>query len=51
VIVKIYDKTNIQTALSVLPLILAIGSLLFYLGSRYYAKDMDKVAKIQLEAA
>jgi MFS family permease len=51
VIGKIYDKTNIQTALSVLPLILAIGSLLFYLGSRYYAKDMDKVAKIQLEAA
>ncbi len=51
VIGKIYDKTNIQTALSVLPLVLVIGALLFYLGSRYYAKDMDKVAKINLEAA
>jgi MFS family permease len=51
VIGKIYDKTNIQTALSILPFILLVGSLLFYLGSRYYAKDMEKVAKIQLEAA
>lgn len=51
VIGKIYDKTNIQTALSILPLVLLVGCLLFYLGSRYYAKDMDKVAKIQLEAA
>ncbi len=51
VIGKIYDNTNIQTALSILPLILLLGSLLFYLGSRYYAKDMEKVAKINLEAA
>jgi MFS family permease len=51
VIGKLYDKTNIQTALSILPAVLLIGALLFYLGSRYYAKDMDKVAKIQLEAA
>jgi MFS family permease len=51
VIGKIYDKTDIQTALSVLPLVLLAGSLLFYLGSRYYAKDMEKVAKINLEAA
>jgi MFS family permease len=50
VIGKIYDKTNIQTALSVLPVVLLVGSLLFYLGSRYYAKDIEKVAKIQLEA-
>ena len=51
VIGKIYDKTNIQTAISILPLVLLVGSLLFYLGSRYYAKDMEKVAKINLEAA
>jgi len=25
--------------------------LLFYLGSRYYVKDMEKVTKIKLEAA
>jgi len=47
---KIYDLTNIQTALSVLPFVLLIGSLLFYLGSRHYESDMDKVAKIKLEA-
>jgi fucose permease len=51
VIGKIYDKTNIQTALAILPLVLLVGSLLFYLGSRYYAKDMEKVAKINLETA
>jgi MFS family permease len=48
---KIYDHSNIQTALSILPAVLLVGSLLFYLGSRYYAKDMEKVAKINLEAA
>jgi MFS family permease len=51
IIGKIYDRTNIQTALSILPFVLLVGSLLFYLGSRYYAKDMEKVAKIKLEAA
>jgi MFS family permease len=47
---KIYDLTNIQTALSILPLILLIGAVLFWLGSRYYVKDLGKVAKIKLEA-
>jgi len=47
----IYDKTNIETALSILPLMLVIGAVLFYFGSRYYQKDMEKVAKIELEAA
>jgi MFS family permease len=51
VVGKIYDKSTIQNALSVLPFVLVIGSILFYLGSRYYEKDMGKVAKIQLEAA
>ncbi len=48
---KIYDKSSIQNALSILPFVLVIGSILFYLGSRYYEKDMGKVTKIQLEAA
>jgi MFS family permease len=48
---KIYDLSNIQTALSILPFVLLIGSLLFYLGSRHYNQDMDKVAKIKLEVA
>jgi MFS family permease len=47
---KIYDLTNIQTALSILPFILCVGALLFWLGSRHYAEDMGKVAKIALQA-
>jgi predicted MFS family arabinose efflux permease len=48
---RIYDKSNIETALSILPFVLVVGAILFYIGSRYYDKDMEKVAKIQLEAA
>jgi len=48
---KIYDLTNIQTALSILPFILLIGALLFWIGSKHYVKDLGKVAKIELEAA
>ncbi|MCU0409142.1 MAG: MFS transporter [Bacteroidales bacterium] len=48
---KIYDLANIQTALEILPFVLLIGSLLFWLGSKHYVSDMDKVAKIKLEAA
>jgi MFS family permease len=51
VIGKIYDLSNIKTALAILPFVLVIGSFLFYLGSRYYEKDMDKVTKIKLEVA
>jgi disulfide bond formation protein DsbB len=47
---KIYDLSNIQTALSILPFVLLIGSTLFFFGSRYYVKDIEKVAKIKLEA-
>jgi fucose permease len=47
---KIYDLANIQTALSVLPFVLLIGAVLFWLGSRYYVRDLGKVAKITLEA-
>jgi len=47
---KISDLSNIKTAMSILPFALVLGSLLFYLGSRYYMKDMNKVAHIPLEA-
>ena len=51
VVGRIYDNTNIKTALAVLPFVLVIGAVLFYLGSRHYDKDMEKVAKINLEVA
>jgi MFS family permease len=51
VVGQIYDKTNIKTALAVLPFILVVGAILFYLGSRHYEKDMAKVTKVNLEVA
>ncbi len=51
VVGQIYDRSNIKTALSILPFMLVIGAVLFYLGSRYYEKDIEKVTKINLEAA
>ncbi len=48
---KIYDLTNIQTALAVLPFVLLVGTILFWLGSRYYVRDLGNVARIDLEAA
>ena len=51
IIGRIYDKSNIETALSILPFILVIGSLLFFAGSAFYNKDLEKVTKIELEAA
>jgi MFS family permease len=48
---KIYDLSNIRTAMSILPFMLIVGAVLFYLGSRYYEKDMAKVTKINLEVA
>jgi MFS family permease len=48
---KISDLSNIKTALSILPFALLIGTVLFYLGSRYYNSDMEKVTKIRLEVA
>jgi MFS family permease len=48
---KIYDLTNIQTALSSLPFVLLIGALFFWIGSKYYLKDLEKVTKISLEVA
>jgi predicted MFS family arabinose efflux permease len=48
---RIYDLSNIQTAFAVLPFVLVVGSILFYLGSRHYIEDLGKVPKITLEAA
>ena len=45
VVGKIYDLTNIKTALSFLPLVLLVGALLFYMGSRYYDKDHGQSSK------
>ncbi|NLA49348.1 MAG: MFS transporter, partial [Bacteroidales bacterium] len=51
VIGRLYDLYNIKTALLMLPFMLLLGSLLFYLGSKHYEKDMQKVTKVKLEAA
>jgi len=48
---KISDLTDIQTAFNLLPLALLIAVVLFFLGSFYYEKDLNKVEKINLEAA
>lgn len=48
VVGKIYDISDIKTAFQFLPLVLLLGALLFYLGSRKYDSDMDKVQKVIL---
>ncbi len=50
VIGKIYDLTNIKTALESLPFVLLIGSFLFWMGSRKYISDLNKVTKVNLVA-
>jgi MFS family permease len=45
---KIYDLTSIKTAFTVLPFILLLAAGLFYMGSGFYTKDLEKVAKINL---
>lgn len=49
VIGKIYDRYDISTAFSILPVILVFASLLFYTGSRHYESDLKKVPEIHLE--
>lgn len=46
---KLYDLTNIQTAMSVLPFVLLIGTFLFWRGSRHYTRDFERTAKVELE--
>ena len=45
----ISDAYGIKTALSVLPLFLVFSAVLFFAGSFFYKKDLDKVEKITLE--
>ncbi len=42
-------RIGIEKALLTLPFVLLVGAFLFYLGSRHYEADFNKVAKIQLE--
>ncbi len=49
VIGLISDKTDISTALSILPIFLVISALLFFLGSFFYKKDLEKVVDVPLE--
>lgn len=49
VIGMISDRTDIQTAMLVLPIPLILATILFYLASRFYLKDLAKVPKIELE--
>jgi MFS family permease len=46
----ISDATNIETALSILPIALLLASALFFTGSFFYEKDLRKVEKITIEA-
>jgi uncharacterized membrane protein YqgA involved in biofilm formation len=49
VIGKLSDIYGIQVAMSILPVFLVASSLLFFAGSFYFKKDLNKVAKITLE--
>lgn len=44
------DATNIQTALSVLPLALLLAAVMFFTGSFYYERDLSRVPKVRLES-
>jgi len=46
---KISDLTTLQQAMDILPFVLCIGSLLFFIGSKHLVDDMSKVAEIKLE--
>ena len=49
VIGKISDLHGIKAAMSIIPIFLVISALLFFTGSFFYKKDLDKVEKITLE--
>jgi MFS family permease len=51
VIGRLYDLYDIKTALALLPFMLLLGAILFYIGSRFYVKDIEKTEKIRLEPA
>jgi MFS family permease len=45
----ISDATNIQTAFTFLPIALVVAAAMFFAGSFYYEKDLQKVEKVTLE--
>lgn len=45
----ISDASDIQTAFTFLPIALVLASVLFFIGSLYYEKDLKKVEKVVLE--
>ncbi len=49
VIGSISDSTDIQTALLVLPAFLVAASILFFCGSFFYERDLNKTEKVNLE--
>lgn len=49
VIGMISDRTDIGTALSILPVFLVISAAFFLIGSFYYKKDIEKVVEVPLE--
>ena len=51
VIGRLYDLYDIKTAMALLPFMLILGAILFYTGSRFYVRDLEKTEKINLEAA
>jgi len=51
VIGAIWDRSDIETAMSILPAVLVLGAILFFIASRYYERDLSKVAVVNLEVA
>jgi MFS family permease len=43
------DRNGVEQALLVLPFMLIVGAVLFYLGSRHYENDFKKVTVVELE--
>lgn len=50
VIGRLYDLYDIKTALALLPFMLLLGAIIFFTGSRFYIKDIEKTEKVRLEA-
>lgn len=46
---KISDTSSLQQAMNILPFVLCIGSLLFFIGSKYLVADMRKVTNVELQ--
>jgi MFS family permease len=46
----ISDRTDIGTALAILPIFVVLAGTLFFIGSLLYKKDIVKVTQMELEA-